>query len=203
MIRQDTLEKAILNALQNHLMEPELCAEFCQEYTRRMNELRMEHNAAISGYRAELEKLEKRRKKLVHALVEEDMPASLLKDDFIYIEKRKEELETLLSQTDEIPVLVHPNMAERYRQEVNALVTALNDDAHRTEAAGLLRSLIEQIVLVPGEKGDGLRVDLYGDLAGILSVATNNEKALFERGPYVMQDKMVAGAGFEPATFRL
>ena len=203
VIRQDTLEKAILNALQNHLMEPELCAEFCQEYTRRMNELRMEHNAAISGYRAELEKLEKRRKKLVHALVEEDMPASLLKDDFIYIEKRKEELETLLSQTDEIPVLVHPNMAERYRQEVNALVTALNDDAHRTEAAGLLRTLIEQIVLVPSEKGDGLRVDLYGDLAGILSVATNNEKALFERGPYVMQDKMVAGAGFEPATFRL
>ncbi len=85
-------------------------------------------------------------------------------------------------------------MAERYRQEVNALVTALNDDAHRTEAAGLLRTLIEQIVLVQSKKGDGLRVDLYGDLAGILSVATNNEKALFERGPYVMQDNLVAGA---------
>ena len=64
----------------------------------------------------------------------------------------------------------------------------------------MVTSLIERIVLIP--KGEGkLDIDLYGDLAGILSLAANANRPLDESG--LLQDKMVAGAGFEPATFRL
>ena len=47
----------------------------------------------------------------------------------------------------------------------------------------------------------GLDIDLHGDLAGILSLATAKKGA--DQGPDLQQVKMVAGAGFEPATFRL
>ena len=203
VIRQDELEQAVLNALQTHLMDPALCAEFCQEYTRRMNELRMEHNASLTGYRAELDKLTKRKKKIIDAIGDGEVRAAMVKDELEAVHNRQEELKELLSQTEEIPVLVHPNMAHRYQREVTALVHALNEGARRTEAATLLRSLVEKIVLVPDYARGGLQVDLYGDLAGVLAVATKQDKSLFEHDPLMVQDKMVAGAGFEPATFRL
>jgi site-specific DNA recombinase len=51
-IRQDLLEAAVLNSLEKHLMDPGLCEQFCTEYVRHMNELRRNHNAALSSYQA-------------------------------------------------------------------------------------------------------------------------------------------------------
>ena len=82
------------------------------------------------------------------------------------------------------------------------LASALNDDENRIEAAEIIRSLIDRILLTPNHEGK-LDIDLYGDLAGILTVAANKEKPLQKSDPSVVQVKMVAGAGFEPATFRL
>ncbi len=195
VIRQDDLEKAVLDALQTHLMDPALCAEFCQEYTRRMNELRTEHNAALAGYRAELEKVTKRKQQIFDAIGDGTVRAASAADELEAVHNRKEELKALLSQTEEIPVLVHPNMAHRYQREVTSLVRALNEGERRTQAATLLRSLVEKIVLVPDYAKVGLQVDLYGDLAGILAVATKQDTSLFEYDPLMVQDKMVAGAG--------
>jgi site-specific DNA recombinase len=85
---------------------------------------------------------------------------------------------------------------------VARLAEALNDEENRAEAADLLRSLIDCIRLTPTE-GGRLEIDLQGDLAGILSLATNDKGPLDASGPYVQQDKVVAGRGFEPLTFRL
>ena len=69
-------------------------------------------------------------------------------------------------------------MATHYRQEVSELVKSLNDLEHRTEAAMLIRGLIDRIVLKPNEARDALLTDLHGDLAGILQVATNKSQPL-------------------------
>ena len=45
--------------------------------------------------------------------------------------------------------LIHPNLAEVYRQRVERLHEALNDPSTRDEAFELIRSLIEEIRLVP------------------------------------------------------
>ena len=206
-ISQNKLEHAVLDALQDNLMDPELCAVFCEEYTNHVNRRRMEHNAARNRYQAELEKLAKEREKLIQA-IKDGVPGGEVKSDFERIVERREELESILESTEEAPALLHPSMAERYRQEVSGLVSALNDEKRRTEAAELLRSLIEKIVLKPNQERNELLIDLYGDLAGILTLAVGDtKKAILEEGflgaPAKAQDKMVAGAGFEPATFRL
>jgi hypothetical protein len=71
---------------------------------------------------------------------------------------------------------------------------------HRIKAA--IRSLIDEIRLVP-EDG-ALKIELRGELAGILALASESTKArgLSTTG-LAEQIKMVAGRGFEPLTFRL
>jgi site-specific DNA recombinase len=47
------------------------------------------------------------------------------------------------------------------------------------------------------------RTDLQGELAGILALAADNKKPATQLRSGLEQIKVVAGAGFEPATFRL
>ena len=120
-----------------------------------------------------------------------------------------------LARSDEAPVLLHPNMAKHYREQVGALVIALNTDGHRQEAADLLRALIDRVVLRPNEDRSALLVDVEGDLGGILSLATKRgdawpkphydlaivEAITTSRNHYKSREaKMVAAEGFEPPT---
>jgi site-specific DNA recombinase len=56
-IRRDGLEKRVLDGLKGHLMDPELFAIFCEEFTRRMNERRMEARATIDAAHAEIPRI--------------------------------------------------------------------------------------------------------------------------------------------------
>ena len=88
-----------------------------------------------------------------------------------------------------------------YREKVGTLARALEHPETRTQAAEVLRGLIEGIVLTPSEGGE-LRIELKGNLAAMLSAAQNAKRSP-ETGDLSLQVAMVAGAGFEPATFGL
>ena len=87
---------------------------------------------------------------------------------------RREELEALLAGTKEYLVLLHPGMPAHYLAQVQ-LAAVLSADESRAQAADISRSLIDQIVLTPNDQGK-LESDLYGDLAGILSLASNQNE---------------------------
>jgi hypothetical protein len=73
---------------------------------------------------------------------------------------------------------------------------ALNAEKTRAEAAAIIRSLVDEIVLTP-ENGT-LQIDLKGAFAGILAVACNSKKPAAGRsGPQILEEqiKMVAGTG--------
>ena len=205
-IKREALEEAVLNSLQSHLMDPELCKVFCEEYTKHLNDLASRHNASLAAYRRELEQVERDRKKLVKSILD-GVPGHVLKDEATRIGDRKEELEAFLSQTRERPVLFHPNMGERYRQEIGRLIETLNDKEHRVEAHEIIRSLVDRIVLTPDAATGRPQLDLVGDLAGILGIAAHRERSEVSRELSVFnpdkQEAMVAGVGFEPTTFRL
>ena len=200
-VRQAELEGLVLTALQERLMDPALLEEFCEEYIAHLNRLRGEKNASRAAAKAELEKLERDRDRLIQA-IKDGVPASEVKDDLARIAARREELEALLEGIAEEPVLLQPNMAAHYRTQVANLTQALTAEENRAEAADLLRSLLDRIELTPNDQGR-LEIDLYGDLAGILTLAANKDRPLEASDPSVQQVKVVAGAGFEPATFRL
>ena len=123
-VRQDELEGLVLAALQERLMDPALCEEFCAEYTAHLNRLRGAKNASLAAAKAELGKLGRDRERLIQA-IKDGVPASEVKDDLARIAARREELEALIEGTTEEPVLLHPNMAAHYRTQVANLAQAL------------------------------------------------------------------------------
>jgi site-specific DNA recombinase len=71
---------------------------------------------------------------------------------------------------EEAPVLLHPNMPARYREEVARLIHALNEDRSRADAISLIRSLVGHIVSTPDHDRVGSTIDVAGDLAGTLNI---------------------------------
>ena len=163
--------------------------------------MRTEKNASLVAAHGELARLTKQRGNIIQA-IKDGVPATEVKDDLARIVMRREELEALLAGTKEEPVLLHPNMGAEYRKQVANLAQVLNREENRGEAADILRSLVDRIELRPNQQGK-LEIDLYGDLAGILTLAGKKARPLDQNDPSVQQVKVVAGVGFEPTTFRL
>ncbi|WP_323010582.1 recombinase family protein [Paracoccus sp. (in: a-proteobacteria)] len=190
-IRRDELEMRVLNALRTRLVDPELFAHFCEVFTREMNRLRIEGRTDIAAAEAEIARIDRELETLLN-LILKGGAADALNAKMVQLEHRKKDLTTFLAETDEPPPLLHPSMALQYRKRVQQLYEALqgDDEAQRIEAADILRSLVDKIVLTPV---DGkIEIDVQGDLAGILmlSAQTKNPAA----GATGSQVKMVAGA---------
>jgi site-specific DNA recombinase len=67
----------------------------------------------------------------------------------------------------------------------------------------IIRGLIERIEVAPGDMGGKANVTLYGALASILDFAMCATNAKATAGGGLCRVLLVAGAGFEPAAFRL
>ena len=176
----------------------DLFEDFCREYVRELNRLRMEHRAGHSSARAELAAVEREIRKLVQA-IKDGVSAPSIKDELLSLEARKAELQSRLD-APEMPELLHPHMADVYRDKVGSLCRALKGEESRTEALDAIRTLIDTILLEPAD-GDQLKITLKGDVAGILSAARDGKRSP-ETGDLLLQIKLVAGAGFEPCMSR-
>jgi site-specific DNA recombinase len=203
-MRREVLEKTILDALASQLMEPELFASFCDEYTRYMNKLRKDALVSLAGHEVELANVTRQIDRLIDAIADGASVAQM-KDKMLMLDTRKQELERLVASSEAPPPLLHPKMAEVYRREVARLHEALTDEKHRDEAIEIIRDLVDKIVLHPLPEGAErtMEIDLHGNLAGILSVAAKTKKPPQKGGDFLESTKVVAGAGFEPAAFRL
>jgi site-specific DNA recombinase len=204
-IRRDALEASILNGLRKHLMEPELFKEFCAEFTREVNRLRMERGADLVGWQKEFERADRELDKMVDAILR-GFPPEKLKDKAEKLEARKVELAELLANADEPPPLLHPNMAHVYQERVGKLCENLQREEDRGPAVEVLRSLIEQVTLMPDN--EELAIILRGDLGAILRFAAGKKNPDFLSEAEALdnllsQGSLVAGVGFEPTTFRL
>ena len=105
------------------------------------------------------------------------------------------------------PITLHPGLADIYARKVANLAEALNAEDTKAEVADILRSLIDKLILTPDPTApSGHKIELFGELGAILSLCDNgigtNAKTRTV-GAGLGQVTMVAGAGFEPAAFRL
>ncbi len=93
-------------------------------------------------------------------------------------------------------------MSSADRAQVAGLHEALPDKggAKQIEASEALRTAPIKAIIPPPE-GHQLMMDVRGDLAGILAIATQQEPLKF--GLRGLQFELGAGTGFEPVTFRL
>ncbi|RVG06480.1 recombinase family protein [Sinorhizobium meliloti] len=225
-IRRDTLEASILNGLDKHLMEPELFKDFCDEFTREVNKARMEARASLESAEVEIKRIDRELDSLLD-LILQGGAAKRINEKMVTLEKRKEQLSSMLERTVAPPPLLHPNLTRYYHEEIVALHDQLGNEETRARVAQILRGLVARIELVPN--GDELAIVLRGDLAAILTFACGKKNPDFLGQTAVLEELMgeaavsgaqkrkkphgggfcgsqgslVAGAGFEPAAFRL
>ena len=193
-IRRDALESLLLDGLKSQLMDAELFAKFSREFTRELNRLRHEQTANGETAKTEAARVSRQIEKLVMAIADgADAPA--LNDKIKELEARRDALKAeLASMADEPVTLIHPSLPALYRRKVAQLADLLDDPTTKDEAFEAIRSLIEEVRLIPQ---DGqLTIEIKGELAGILSLCQAGGK---EPGPWgpanaAKQIKAVAGA---------
>jgi site-specific DNA recombinase len=199
-VRRDTLEEQLLDCLRSKLMDPDLFREFAEEFYREINRVRMNEAAALDHRRRAIASIDRKIHKLVDAITG-GADALSLNRELVALERRKQDLEREPASPASPKPLIHPNLAEVYRRRVADLHQALYDKDSAPEAFELIRALVAEITLTPD---DGqLRIDLRGELAAILNLCSESKKPASQMRHGPEQIKMVAGAGFEPATFRL
>ncbi len=195
-IRRDLLEAAVMEGLKDHLMHPDCVKEFVAEFHREVNRRAANQDFERDQIVRDLEKANRDLKRIVQA-IKDGIPALTLKDELMTLETTKTELETRLATAPEPIPRLHPNLAEVYRKKVANLADALNEENTPSEAAEAIRGLIDEIRLVP--KDGDLKIELYGELAALIALANEHPRGKTSG----VQVTLVAGAGFEPATFRL
>ncbi len=118
--------------LQHELMRPELFQEFCAQYTREINRLRMEKTANIRMREVEFAKVTRELDKLIDAILE-GVPAQRVKQRMIELESHRADLEQEALNTKLPEPYLHPNMADTYRQKVAELARAISSRYRHSE----------------------------------------------------------------------
>ena len=199
-ISRHVVEERVLAALEEKLLRKDFFEEFCREFTKEMNRLRMEQRAGLTSAKREVDRIGRRIKKLLDLMLDDQITVTEAETEMKALDERRQELQAQLAIADDPPPLLHPSMADLYRAKVEELAAALRRDDSRVEAAETLRGLIDSIVLIP--EGDQLRIELKGNLAAMLTAAKKTKRSP-ETGDLFVPIQMVAGGGFEPPTFGL
>ena len=191
MISIRLIEKRVLEALQRDLLHDEVVAAAIREYALERQKLRAQATQTAKRTELELRELNREIERTLDLIVKEGVQSAIdrLKD----LEARRETLKA--GPLPEQPAVeIHPQAAEGYRTLVQNLRERLRDadDDQKAEAFAMIRQLIDRVVIYP--RDDERDLELHGRLAALL------------QGPQAIRTSMVAlvaGAGFEPTTFRL
>jgi hypothetical protein len=197
------LEERVLNGLRDILLGNEaMVAKFAAEFKKEVARLRKARTGDESRLRADLATVTRGIQRCLDFITGGEGDPGSVRDQLRALEERKRDLERQLNgRRTLINVEVHPNLPDLYRNKVENLQTLLADETARPQAVEIIRSLIERIDVHPGAERGRCEVIIVGALAHILAFTQQQTTAVpgGDDGTFLM----VAGAGFEPATFRL
>lgn len=79
----------------------------------------------------------------------------------------------LRASEPEPPVRLHPNLAGIYRKKVERLQQAIGEPDIRDEAIGVLRGLLDRIVITSAQTG--LQVEIVGEIAQMIELGLGED----------------------------
>ena len=202
-IKAQDLEERVLTGLKDILIGNEdLIKTFAAAFKAEVTRLRKERGSRDRQVQKDLNKVDTSIKRCLTFITEGDGDPGIVRDELRSLEARKRDLNgTLSASAEDGSVEVHPNIGGLYAKKVGELPALLTDDATRTQAMDIIRSLIDRVEVTAGVERGKPNVVLIGALAAILALTQNNNAALIsENGGRIL---LVAGEGFEPPTFRL
>lgn len=199
-IETASLERRVLAAVQTHLMAAEPVRLFVREYHRQYAQAMSASASNKAKVERELEVIQRKVDRLVEAVSSGDQAVPEIMDALVKARSERAAAEADLERLTSMDVIaLHPNIAETYRENVERLTTALAEDPNASlDAVPTVRSLIDRVVLTPREEGRGVDIDVFGQIASIIAMATG--KKLETGGEQERMFSMVAEEGLEPPT---
>jgi len=170
-VARAAIERRVLSGLKDKLLAPDLVATFVREYQEEWNRQAADGSRRRTQFQAELADAE-RRIAQVMAAIEQGIVTATTKGRLLELEARRDACQrNLQQQCDQAPApALHPGLSEIYRRKVAELETALNDPEIQAEADGVLRGLIDAVVLHPGQRRGEVRAELRGEIAALLQL---------------------------------
>ena len=205
-IQAERLEARVIDGLKNILLGHEgLLEAFASAFFEETIRLRRERNRQRQTHQKEMAKVQRSIDRCLDFIINGDGAMDTVRQKLSDLEYSKANLLRSIEQdTPPTKVEPHPNMGQLYQRRVEQLNQLLKDESSQLEAITIIRSLIDRIEITPGEKRGDPQIQLIGGLAAILDLAVcGQEKTAIHKDGGVGRVLMVAGAGFEPATFRL
>ena len=181
--------------IKNRLLDPELLTEFVSEFHFELKRLEEASTEASSHSEKKLDQMKQKIERIVVAIAEgTDTPA--LRQALLRLEGEKAELEKAVVSRRPILVEAQPNLKKLFRRKVERLEESLNSGPDViTKAVPILRTLIDEIVLRPGDKRGKMSIEVYGDPSALFLLASNAPAAADN-----WLIKVVAEEGLEPPT---
>lgn len=211
-VARDTVLIRVLVGLKERLLAPELVEEFVTTYVAEINAVNRERGARQAGLEAQATKLDRQIRNLLE-LIKDGHGSPAMANELREVERCREALQAEIVAAglpEPVPVL-HPNLPALYRRKVETLEEALADPETMLAATEALRSLVDAVLVHPGERRGEVSLSLLGDVAALLHAAGERQVADSKKAALRVQNGRSwevlatwdAGTGFEPVTFRL
>ena len=210
IIAAPTVEARVLDGIRDKLLSPQAMAAAVDQLREESQSRRRETLAARAPMERELAEIARKLERAQIMCMDGAMEIEDLKTRSAPLKARRTELQALLDEVDEPEtVALHPAAAQAYAQLASRLHEALEGDEGE-EVRNQLRKLIEGVDLHPLEQKGKFELEVRGTLAALLRVGsaqTAKSPAASSSGAFGLTSAsevtLGAGAGFEPATFRL
>jgi site-specific DNA recombinase len=184
----------VLAALRDRLLAPNIVASAMEEARLEIEKRNREVRGRRGKLDADLAEANRRSERLIDQVADGVLSGAAIKEKLAALEVQRATLEAdLAAEEAPSPVSLHPGIAEHYRRVVGDLAQALHlsDSEAAAEARDLVRQLIETVVVTPLPERGKYALTVKGQIAAL--VGQDGDCTIV----------VGAGAGFEPATFRL
>ena len=203
-IKRATLETMVIDALRANLMQPEDVQEFISAFTVEWNRIAAEAGAQQAHDDATLSNVQRKIDRIIDAIAE-GLRTPDMKEKLEALTAQKAALESRAANRRAPLPSLHPNLAEVYRTKVAGLQEAITASPDNAGVLERLRDLIDRVDIGPGADKDQPEIILTGALAALLKLTmpASTALAVSGHGLFLSSVKVVAGARFERAAFRL
>jgi DNA invertase Pin-like site-specific DNA recombinase len=176
-IARQSIEERVLSGLKHRLVSADAVAEAVRAFHEETNRLNRDRRSQAEEDKKALAKVMQGIKSVIDS-IEEGMFHPSMKGRMDELEAQRAELEAKLSAApdDHLPDVL-PNIADVYRRKIERLSDALSQAGTSRQAASVIRSLIGQIVLTPSEDNNHLMIDLHGELAAVIALASGKSES--------------------------
>ncbi|WP_043647300.1 recombinase family protein, partial [Caenispirillum salinarum] len=199
-------ERRILEALETKLVTEDHFSAFVTAFRKEADREAAKLSETRTSAERDLKAVEKKLGNLM-AAIEDGLATASTKERLLALEAERARLRETIAEQPETaaPAQTPGDLSALYRRQIGGLKALLDDPDFRSEAIGIVQGLIERIEVGPNGNAGGAKLTVHGEMARIvaaLGCAKSTKKGTGQKLASVPQMSVVAGAGFEPATFR-